>query len=206
MTNPPRFQYNLSSLLAFVTLCAVALAAAKTLGWELFLGCSGLAYSCGFVLLLALALIPLDPAVSRLSGWKLFVFSAILFYGLDFAFALFDAAVNQPHPFYDDGGKITNAWLLRSMAWAAATVPLPTIFLLTPIVLHLESRAIGPRDCAYYPQLANVWRGLRLFHVRLILMIGVLLLVGYYAATVIKVSSIRCCRAALELRRFARRF
>ncbi len=74
-----RFQFSLSSLLAFVTLCAVALAAAKTLGLELFLGFSGLAYSCGFVLLLALALIPLDSAVSRLRDWKLFVFIAILF-------------------------------------------------------------------------------------------------------------------------------
>jgi hypothetical protein len=192
MTNPPRFQFSLGSLLAVVTLCAVIMAAVKTLGLELVLGFSGLASSCGFVLLLALALVPFDSAISRLHDWKLFVFTAILFYGLDFAFGLFDAAVNQPHPEYIDGGQITNAWVLRAVAGSAAAAPLPAIFLLIPVAFNFESPRGRRWGHAYYPQLANVRRGLRLLHVRLILMIGGLLVVGYYAATVIEVSSKRC--------------
>ena len=128
--NPPRFQFRLSSLLAVVTLCAVVLAAAKTLGFGLFLGFSGLAWSCGFVLLLALALIPLDSAVSRLRDWKVFVFTAILFCGLDFAFSLFDAAVNQPHRYYsrfNDRMAYTGGG-----GGSAFAAPLAAIFLLSP--------------------------------------------------------------------------
>ena len=187
MTTPTRFQFRLSSLLAVVTLCAVALAAAKTLGFELFLGLSGLAWSCGFVLLLALSLIPLDSAVSHPNNWIVFVFTAVLFCGLDFAFLLFDAAVNQPHRFY---AQFSTEWLVRAVAGSAFASPLAAIFLLIPAILHLESRASGPKYCAYYPRLVNVWRGLGLLHVRLILMIGVLLVVGYYAATEIQVRSV----------------
>ncbi|MGO9113588.1 MAG: hypothetical protein ACLP9L_30520 [Thermoguttaceae bacterium] len=64
--------------------------------------------------------------------------------------------------------------------------------MLIPVAFNFESPKGRLRGHAYYPQLANVWRGLRLIHVRLILMIGGLLVVGYYAATVIEVSSIRC--------------
>jgi len=186
MTNPPRFQFRLSSLLAVVTLCAIVLAAAKTLGFGLFLGFSGLVWSCGFVLLLALALIPFDSAISRLSDWNSFVFTAILFCGLDFAFLLFDAAVNHPHRFY---AHFNREWLVEAAARAAWAAPLAAIFLLIPVILHLESRESGPKDRAYYPRLVNVWRGLGLLHVRLILMIGVLLVVAYYAATEIQVWS-----------------
>jgi len=63
MANPTRFQYSLGTLLAVVTLCAVVLSAISTLGLEIVAGCSGLAWSCGFVLLLALLLIPFEAAV-----------------------------------------------------------------------------------------------------------------------------------------------
>jgi len=46
-----------------VTLCAVVLSAISTLGLEIVAGCSGLAWSCGFVLLLALLLIPFEAAM-----------------------------------------------------------------------------------------------------------------------------------------------
>ncbi len=183
MTNPARFQFSLSNLLAFVTLCALLLAAAKTLGWGFFHGFSGLAWSCGFVLLLALALVPLDWATLRLPYWKSFIFTAILFCGLDFAFLLFDAAINQPRHYS------AQEWLAQVAAASAFAAPLAPIFLLIPVILHLEPRTSGPKDRAYYPRLANVWRGLRLLKVRLILMVGGLLVVGYYAATEIEILS-----------------
>jgi hypothetical protein len=182
-TTPPRFQFGLSSLLAVVALCAVVMAAAKALGPEIVLGFSGLAWSCGFVLLLALALIPFDSAISRQSDWKVFVFSAILFCGLEFAFSLFDFQVNQPQRYCS---PFNGEWLLRA-AVSATAAPLAAIFLLIPAILHPESRASAPKDRAYYPRLVKVWRGMGLLHVRLILMIGVLLVVGYYAATEIQV-------------------
>jgi hypothetical protein len=52
MTNPARFQFTLRTLLTVVTLCAVALGTAKTLGLELYLGLfSGLAWSCDVILI-----------------------------------------------------------------------------------------------------------------------------------------------------------
>jgi len=181
MTTPTRFQFSLRTLFVVMTLWAVALATVSTLGLKLVLGCSGLAFSCGFVLLLALLLIPLDSAVSRREGWTSFVFTALLFCGLALAFCFFDAAINQPHPYYlNSGQQVTNAWLVRAVVDSAVATPLPAFILLLPVAFHLESRTNDPRDRAYYPRLMNVWRGLGLLRVRLILIIGGLLVFGYY--------------------------
>jgi hypothetical protein len=190
MTVPTRFQFSLRTLVEAVMMCAIVLATVSTFGLEVVFGCTGLALACGFVVLLAVALIPLDSTVSHLHNWTLFIFTILLFGALAFGFRLFDSAINQPHPDYlSSGSQVTNAWLSRAMTGAAAAAPLTAIVMLIPIVIHWESRTSHPRDRAYYPQLANVWRGLGLFRVRLVLIVGGLLVLLYYAHTVIEVRS-----------------
>lgn len=189
MTNPTRFQFGLRTLFGIVTLCAVVLGVGKALGLEVVLGLSGLAWSCGFVLLLALALVPLDRAVSRLGNWASFVFASLLFCGIAFAFLLLDAAVNQPHLFYLNDRQVRYEWLARALVSAATALPLTAVVTLLPVVIHMESRTSHPRDRAYYPRLANVWRGLGLLRVRLILIVGSVLVLGYYAGTIMEVQS-----------------
>jgi hypothetical protein len=191
MLNRPRFQFGLGTLLTVVTLCALAMAVISTLGPKIILGCAGLVYSFALVLVLALLLIPLDPVVSRLRDGALFVFTSILLYGLAFAFCLFDATINQPHPEYVLNSQVTDAWLIRAVMGSALSALLTATLMLLPVAYHFESRKGGPRDWAYYPRLVNVWRGLRLPRVRLILIIGGLLVFGYYAETVITVQSSR---------------
>ena len=182
MSNPTRFQFSLRTLLAVVTLCTVALSFITTLGRELVLGFSGLALSCVFVLLLALALIPFDGLVSRLPYWTAFIFTPILYGGLTFAFFLFGEAIDQPHPEYLDGN-----WLTHGAAEGSQFAPIIAIGVLIMIAIDAAVQGSGPRDRAYYPRLGSICLGL--LHVRLILIIGGLLIVGYYATTVIEVWS-----------------
>ena len=152
-------------------------------------GLAGLVYCFALVLVLALLLVPLDPAVSRLRDGALFVFTFILLCGLAFAFCLFDATINQPHPEYVVSSPATDAWLVRAVVGSAVSALLTATLMLLPVSYHFESRNGGPRDWAYYPRLLNVWRGLRILRVRLILVIGGLLVFGYYAESVIAVPS-----------------
>ncbi len=188
MTDPPRFQFSLRTLLMVVTLYAVALGAAKAIGLGLALEFSGLAWSFIFVLLLALSIVPFDRTISRLEGWRLFAVTAILFCCLNSAFFLFDAVVNQPHYVVVFGYEQGIEWLTRAVAGSAVTTALTAIFLLLPVGFIFALPKLRPKGHAYYPQLANVWCGLGLPHVRLILMIGGLLVVLYYAVTIIQVS------------------
>ena len=79
-------------------------------------------------------------------------------------------------------------WLTRAVVGSTVTTALTAILLLPPVAFNFESPKARLRGHAYYPQLGNIRRGLRLLHVRLILMIGGLLVVGYYTVTVIQVS------------------
>jgi len=188
MTDPPRFQFSLRTLLTVVTLCAVALGAVKAIGPGLALEFSGLAWSFIFVLLLALTIVPFDRAISRLDGWKLFFVTGILFCCLNSVFFLFDAVINQPHYVVVWGHEKDIEWLTRAVVGSTVTTALTAILLLPPVAFNFESPKARLRGHAYYPQLGNIRRGLRLLHVRLILMIGGLLVVGYYTVTVIQVS------------------
>lgn len=182
-----RFQFSLRSLLAVVTLCAVIMAAVTTLGLEIIAGFSGLGFSCGFVLLLASALIPFDWATSRLPYWASIIFTPILYGGLVFAFFIFGEAIDQPHPAYLDGSN----WLTHGVANGGQFIPFVAAGMLIVVVIDSLIQKSRPRDCAYYPRLANIWCGLGLLHVRLILIIGGLLIFGYYATTVVEVWSAR---------------
>jgi hypothetical protein len=182
MSNPPRFQFSLRSLLAVVTLCAVALAATKTLGLEIILGFSGLGLSWVFVLLLALALIPLDHAMSRLPFWASVISTPILYGCLAFAFYLFGEAIDQPHPVYAEGN-----WLTRGAAQGIAFFPFAAVGMLILVAIDSAVQRSHPRDSAYYPRLINLWRGS--LHVRLFLIVGGALILGYYAMTVVEVWS-----------------
>jgi hypothetical protein len=184
MTNPPRFQFSLRTVLAVVTLCAVVLAAVKTLGMKLVLGFSGLGLSCGFVLLLALALIPLDRAMSRLSYLASAIFTPFLYGALGFAFFIFGEAIDQPHPDYAEGN-----WLTRGAVGGISFMFLAAMGMLILVTIDAAVQGSRTADGAYYPRLANLWRGLNLLHVRLILIIGGTLIVGYYAMTVVEVWS-----------------
>jgi hypothetical protein len=168
-------------MLVFVTACALALSVFTTLGLELGVGFWGLASSCGFVLLLAVVVMLLDRAVSRLPDWSSFIFIPILYGALGLAFFLFGEAIDQPHP---DGG-----WLARG---AASSVQFITPIMAVMVVLVTIDGALQPsrpRDRGYYPRLASVWRGLGSPHVRLILIIGGLFVIGWYAQSVIAVWS-----------------
>ncbi len=179
---PPRFQFSLRSLLMVVTLCAVVSAAAKTLGLELVLGFSGLGLSCGFVLLLALALIPLDSALSRMPYLASVIFMPILYGGLTFIFFIFGEAIDQPHPDYAEGN-----WLTHGVAEGIPLVVLAAIAMLILVGIDALIQRSRPRDAAYYPQLSNLWHGP--LYVRLILIIGGALILGYYGMTVVEVWS-----------------
>lgn len=98
MTDPPRFQFSLRTLLMVVTPYAVALGAAKAIGLGLALEFSGLAWSFIFVLLLALSIVPFDRTISRLEGWRLFAVTAILFSVVDPLNFFFAARHRIPQP------------------------------------------------------------------------------------------------------------
>jgi hypothetical protein len=179
------YQFSLRSLLIFVTLFAVALALVTTFGIELISGFSGLVLSGVLVLLLALALVPIDWAISRLPYWTTFILTPALYGGLVFAFYVFGEAIDQPHPDFLDGSN----WLTHGMASGGQWI-LPIMagmfFLISIDAAMQKSR---PRDRQYYPRLLSVWRGLPSLSVRWILMIGGLLIVGNYADSVIAVFS-----------------
>ena len=180
-----RFQFSLRTLLSVVTLFVVALAVITTFGMELVAGFSGLVLSCIFVLLLALALVPFDSMGSRLPYWTSFAFTPVLYGGLNFAFFLFGEAIDQPHPEYSDGGS----WLTHGVANICQSIPMLVAAMIVIVVVDAALQSSRPRDGAYFPRLVNLWRGLRLLRVRLLLIIGGLLVVGYYATTVIEVWS-----------------
>jgi hypothetical protein len=167
-----------------VTLCALAMSVVKTLGLDVVVGFSGLAWSCALVLVLALALSPLDRAIARLPYWTSFAFTPLLYCGLAFGFYVFGEAIDMPHPDYAEG-----TWLTRGVAEGVVMLPPVGVGMLILVAIDGAIQRGRPRDSGYYPRLANVWRGLRLPRVRLILIIGGALVVGYYASTVIEVWS-----------------
>ncbi len=184
MTTPPRFQYSLRSLLIVVTLCAVVLAVIKSIGMEIIVEFSGLAFSCAFVFLLALALIPLDKAVSRLPNCATLIGIPVLYCALPFVFYILGEAIDQPHPEYAEGN-----WLTRGVA-AAGEFTLPIAVVMSVLVgIDAAMQRNRPRDNAYYPRLSSLRHGLDLLHVRLILIVGGTIIVGYYAMTVVEVWS-----------------
>lgn len=179
------YQFSLRSLLIFVTLFACALALVTTLGIELISGFSGLLLSCVLVLLLALALVPIDWVISRLPYWTTFILTPTLYGGLAFAFYVFGEAIDQPHPAYLDGSN----WLTHGTAFGGQLI-LPIMagmFVLVAIDAALQRNR--PRDGAYYPRLRRVWHGLGSLRVRWILIIGGLLVVGSYTDSVISIWS-----------------
>ena len=176
-----RFQFSLRSLLMVVTLCAVALSAVKTLGLEIALGFSGLGLSCVFVLLLAFLV---NSAVSHLPHLASFIFTPILYGGLAFAFFVFGETIDQPHPDYAEGN-----WLTRGATSGIAFFLFAAVAMLIVVAIDAAVQRGRPRDCAYYPRLSQLSRGLDCLHVRLILIIGGTLIVGYYAMTVVEVWS-----------------
>jgi hypothetical protein len=182
--------FSLRTLMAIMMLCAVAGVSVTTLGLEPVAGFSGLAWSCALVLVLASALVPFDGALSRLPSLASFVVSALLYCTLAFTFFFLDAAIDKPHPAYlNDRRQVTDAWLIVALADAAKAVPFTAGGVLVLIAINEAVPTSGPKDRAYYPRLLNVWRGLGLPHIRLLLIAGVLLVVGYYALTVVEVSS-----------------
>jgi len=184
MANPPRFQFSLRTLLAVVTLCALGLALVTTLGLDLVLGFSGLIFSCGLVLLLAFALVPLDRVLSRVPYFVSFILTPVLYCALAFAFFLFGEAIDQPHPEYAEGD-----WLTRGLAHSLQIAPLIAAAMLLLIALDAAAQIGRPKDPAYYPRLASFWHSLHSLGPRLLLIIGASLVVGYYADSVISVWS-----------------
>jgi hypothetical protein len=178
-----RFQFGLGSVMIGVTLIAVILSAGKTLGWEFLPGFSSLAWSIAFTLLLVLALSPLDKCLSRLPYWTSFILTPILYAILNFTFFLFGETIDQPHPVYLDG----STWLGRAVANGLQLTPFVVIATFIIMVIDCAMQRSRPRDGAYYPRLANIGRGLGSVRVRLILTIGLLLVVGCYAPSVIEV-------------------
>jgi hypothetical protein len=188
---PPKlrwFQYSLRSLFVLTTLVAIGMSLIATLGLELVIGFSGLVLSCGFVLLLAAALIPFAGVVSRLPYWTSLVLTPILYGVLAFAFFLFGEAIDQPHPAYLSGN-----WLTHGVAQFFQVEKLTTIMAGMLIVVAIDAavQRSRPRDRSYCPRLPSLWRGLSSLPVRLILVIGTLLVVGWYADSVIAVWSAR---------------
>jgi hypothetical protein len=182
-----RFQFSLRTLFGVVTLTAIALAVTKTLGLEIVLGFSGLAWSCGFVILLDFAMTPLEKAMSQLPYWTAFLLVPILYGCLTLAFSLFGEVIDQPLPWYVDGGT----WLPRGVADSLQfeLIVLVMTGVLIAVTIDAAVQSSRPRDRAYYPLLPNVWRGLGSLHVRLILIVGGLIVAGRYADTVIAVWS-----------------
>jgi hypothetical protein len=179
------YQYSLWALLAAVTIIAVILSIITSFGLDLVAGFSGLAISCVFVLLLALALVPLDWMVSRLPYWTSLILAPILYGVFAVVFSIFGEAIDQPHPIFANGSD----WLTRGAVYGGQFFPFVVIAIAILVAVDGAVQGSRPRDGAYYPRLGNVGRGLGLLHVRLILIIGGLFIVGYYAPTVIEVYS-----------------
>jgi hypothetical protein len=183
MASPNRFQFGLGAVMIGVTLFAVILSAAKTLGWNFLPGFSGLAWSIAFTLLLAWVLMPLDQFLSRLPYWTSFIVAPILYAILNFVFFLFGEAIDQPHPAYLDG----STWLDHAVANGLQFTPYVVIATFIIMAIDCAVQRSRPRNGAYYPRLSSVWLGLGSVRVRLVLTIGLLLVIGYYSPSVIEV-------------------
>jgi hypothetical protein len=98
MIGPFRFQFTLRTLLAIVTVVAVASSCIKMLGLELVAAFSGLGLSFIFVVLVALALLPLERVVDRLPYAAVAIATPIFYGALALIFYIFGEAIDQPHP------------------------------------------------------------------------------------------------------------
>jgi hypothetical protein len=176
------YQYRLRSLVVLMFLVAVVMAVITTLGLGLLVGFTGLVLSVGYVLLLALALTPIDRALSRFPYRTSLALTPILYVGLAFAFFIFGEAIDQPHP-----ACVSGNWLTHGVADFVGFGVLTTAGMLIVVALDAAVQTCRPRDRSYYPRLQNIWRGRRALPVRLIFIIGGLLIVGYYADSVVAV-------------------
>jgi hypothetical protein len=184
MVNPKRFQFSLRTLMAVTTLCAVGLALLTTLGMDVLLAFCGLIFSCGFVLLLALALVPVDRLVARMPYLVSLILTPVLYCALAFAFFLFGEAIDQPHPEYAEGNWVTHG-VLQFLKFA----PLIAAVMLVLVVLDASAQISRPKDRVYYPQIVRLCHGIHSLSVRLVLIVGISIVVGYYGDTVIAVWS-----------------
>jgi hypothetical protein len=177
-----RLQFRLRTLLALVSLCAIIFALAKAFGLELLLGFSGFFLSCGFVVLAAYAMTAFDRVVADSLFSSALIFVPALYCILATSFFLFGEAIDQPHPAYVNGNWIT-------VALANFLPGLPFVGIATAALVALDGsvQQSRPRDVAYYPRFWNLRIALSRFEIRLSLLVGVMLVFGYYAATVVDV-------------------
>jgi hypothetical protein len=191
-TKSNRLQFSLRTLLVGVTLCAVGVAIVTSLGVEFTLAFSGFAFSCVFVCLLVLALAPLDLISSRLPYSTNFILTPLLYCILAFAFFMFGEAIDQPHPIYAHGN-----WLTSGVANFIQFIPIFAVAALILVAIDAAVQRGRPRDSAYFPRFSTLWRGLSSIQIRLVLIVGVSLVLGYYAVSVIDVWSAQHSRAGL---------
>ncbi len=181
MPLPTRFQFNLRTLLAVVTLCGGFLAVVTAVGLDFVLGFSGLLLSWGFVLLLAwFTSTGLCP---RLTHTQAIISTPVLYGSLTFAFYIFGEAIDQPHPGYFNGGN----WLTKGVADGVPFALFAAIGMLIVVAIDGAIQTSRPRDSAYYPRLANVRHGLSSLHVRLLLIVGGSLILVAYGESVVTV-------------------
>lgn len=170
------------SLLELTGFVAIILVTAFALGHELVLELSGFFLSCGFVVLIAFALIPVDRVNSKFPSSAILIFTPILYSILILAFFLFGEVIDQPHPIYLQGN-----WITVALSNFLPVLPLMFIAILILVALDAVLQQSHPRDVAYYPRMSQLRGVVSRTECRLTLAIGVLLVLGYYTLTSIDV-------------------
>ena len=152
-------------------------------------GLAGLAHSSA-ILLLAMAFTSALDRVCKNIPWRASLFvQPVLYFGLTTGLYIFAGAVDQPHPAYAVGG-----WLSRrvneSLSWGGLFAALMSVIVLLDAKGQCTSCDSREKDGRYYPRFRGVLRSFSVPRARVVLLIGLSSLFGYYALTAIRLYEI----------------
>jgi hypothetical protein len=151
----------------------------------LHIGTLGFLFSWSFVLIILLGVPVLSQVIIKLpTQIAAFLVLPIIYFLLVSTFSLFGALIDQPHPTYIVGnwlsGELCNC-IFRGIVFSVLMLILIATDLAVQHFIYHKSKC----DIMFYPQPVNLWNNVSLPRLRLVLIVGGLLLLGYYAHTVI---------------------
>jgi len=166
-----RPQFTLKSLFLLLSLTA-PLTAAIAVEPKLVIGCWGFVLSAVVVLLSAAAVVPLDRALSTWPWWATLLATPALYLVVSLVFFATGEVADQGGLFILD---VIHFPIMVALA--------------SPVLVFIDTcfQTKLPTDRAYYPRIQNASNVLSSFRSRWVMVIGVAILFGCYATTVVRV-------------------
>ncbi|HEV3136504.1 MAG TPA: hypothetical protein VGZ26_01345 [Pirellulales bacterium] len=172
-------QFNLGTLLAWLTVIGLGLGAVKAVGLSVVLGFSGLFLSCLFVPVIVLCLWPLASILSRWHDSVGVVIAPLVYGAVGITFFMFGEAIDQPHPSYVSGN-----WFTVGMNNGLPMIPL---FAIGGLICAGPDAMSPLKTAVPFPDFGVLLGAAAQSKGRLMLILGFAPILAYYSLTVAEV-------------------